>query len=54
MRTITEIVNVIEKDLQCRCDLDKWQPNNDTGHSWVCPIDQAARDQQRRDLRFNE
>ena len=27
----------------CRCDLDRWQPEKDTGHSWVCPIHKAMK-----------
>lgn len=24
--------------LQCNCDLDNWEPTQETGHSWVCRI----------------
>lgn len=27
--------------VHCRCDLDRWQPEKETGHSWVCPIHKA-------------
>lgn len=27
----------------CNCDLDNWEPERDTGHSWVCRIDKEAR-----------
>jgi len=27
----------------CNCDLDKWEPERDTGHSWVCRIHKAAK-----------
>lgn len=26
----------------CNCDLDNWEPERDTGHSWVCRIHKAA------------
>ena len=28
--------------MQCNCDLDNWQPEPKTGHSWVCRIHKAA------------
>lgn len=28
----------LRKEMQCRCDLDNWEPEYETGHSWVCPI----------------
>lgn len=39
---IDEIVKEIESKTQCVCDLDNWEPEKDTGHSRVCPIDKAA------------
>lgn len=27
-----------EGGMGCNCDLDNWQPERDTGHSWVCKI----------------
>ena len=27
-----------EKTMQCTCDLDRWEPESSTGHSWVCRI----------------
>ncbi len=35
---IKEIVAEIEPTMQCNCDLDSWEPERDTGHSWVCRI----------------
>lgn len=32
----------LAKTMQCRCDLDRWQPEYRTGHSWVCPIHKTA------------
>ena len=31
-----------EGGMRCNCDLDNWQPENTTGHSWVCRIHKAA------------
>lgn len=28
--------------MRCNCDLDNWQPEASTGHSWVCRIHKAA------------
>jgi hypothetical protein len=28
--------------LGCNCDLDNWEPEQSTGHSWVCRIHKAA------------
>lgn len=28
--------------MQCNCDLDNWQPEKTTGHTWVCRIHKAA------------
>lgn len=33
---------LLEKTMKCRCDLDNWEPDKRTGHSWVCPIHKAA------------
>jgi len=44
MKTLREIVTeLIKKGRHCNCDLDNWQPQNDTGHSQVCRIDAEAR-----------
>jgi hypothetical protein len=41
---IKDIVKEIKKEgMRCNCDLDSWQPYQDTGHSWVCRIDREAR-----------
>lgn len=37
-----DIVKQIEKTVACRCDLDNWEPEKSTGHSWICPIHKAA------------
>lgn len=28
--------------MRCNCDLDAWEPEKSTGHSWVCRIHKAA------------
>lgn len=30
------------KGVRCNCDLDSWEPERSTGHSWVCRIHKAA------------
>ena len=35
-------VHQLEKKMQCNCDLDNWQPERETGHSWVCRIHKKA------------
>jgi len=40
--TLNEIVKRLERELQCNCDLDRWQPEGSTGHSWVCRIHKRA------------
>ncbi len=42
-QTIKEIVAEIEPTMQCNCDFDRWEPEKDTGHSWVCRIHKAAK-----------
>lgn len=41
-KTEKELANEFEKTMQCNCDLDKWEPERRTGHSWVCRIHKAA------------
>ena len=41
--TIKQIVKDLEKDNQCCCDLDNWQPSKLSGHSTVCIIDKKLR-----------
>jgi hypothetical protein len=40
--TLKEIVKELEPTMQCYCDLDNWQPEPSTGHSWVCDIHKKA------------
>ena len=37
-----------EKGMRCNCGLDRWEPERNTGHSWVCRIHKAASDPNRR------
>ncbi len=39
---LKEIVKTLEQEMACNCDLDNWQPEKLTGHSWVCRIHRAA------------
>jgi hypothetical protein len=39
---LRRIVKRLEPEMQCNCDLDNWQPEPTTGHSWVCRIHQLA------------
>jgi len=39
---LIEKVRVLKQSMQCNCDLDNWQPERSTGHSWVCRIHKAA------------
>lgn len=32
---------VLGRKMQCTCDLDNWEPEAPTGHSWVCRIHKA-------------
>ncbi|MBT6053666.1 MAG: hypothetical protein HOG49_43370 [Candidatus Scalindua sp.] len=40
--------NLRTQGMQCNCDLDNWQPELDTGHSWVCRIHKEAKAIERR------
>ena len=33
---------LFKKAGHCNCDLDNWEPEASTGHSWVCRIHKAA------------
>lgn len=40
---LKEAVAEAEKTMRCNCDLDNWEPEIDTGHSFVCRIHRAAK-----------
>lgn len=42
-RTLRDIAKALKADgMQCNCDLDKWQPDEFTGHTHVCRIHKRA------------
>lgn len=41
-KTLQDITQDLEGKMQCNCDLDNWQPERSTGHSWVCRIHKKA------------
>ena len=40
--SIHSIIKDKEAEMRCNCDLDNWQPETTTGHSWVCRIHKSA------------
>lgn len=43
-KSLMAIVQDLEAGgMRCFCDLDRWEPERATGHSWVCPIHKKAR-----------
>ena len=48
------IVKKLEKEMQCNCDLDAWEPERDTHHSWVCRIHRTAKGKLEELLRSKE
>jgi hypothetical protein len=42
-KRLQAIVDEIKPTMQCNCDLDNWEPERDSGHSWVCRIHKAAK-----------
>lgn len=54
MKTLKEIVKELEQRLHCNCDLDNFQPQVDTGHSFICRIDTSAREIYRNQLNLAE
>jgi hypothetical protein len=39
-----DVAERLSSTLRCNCDLDNWEPERSTGHSWVCSIHKAAMD----------
>lgn len=35
-------IQLRKEGVRCNCDLDNWEPESLTGHSWVCRIHKAA------------
>jgi len=48
-KTPRELANELKKTMQCNCDLDNWEPERDTGHSWVCRIHKEVKRMLRSD-----
>jgi len=46
-QNLRKIARELEKTMRCNCDLDNWQPETDTGHSWVCRIHKAAKEREK-------
>jgi len=44
IRRGVELASTFSKTMQCNCDLDNWEPERSTGHSWVCRIHKATLD----------
>jgi len=43
MNDLREIAKKLKDGgMRCNCDLDNWEPEKSTGHSWVCRIHKAA------------
>jgi hypothetical protein len=40
--TLRDHAKEFAKSMRCNCDLDNWEPERTTGHSWVCRIHKAA------------
>ena len=40
--TLADIVAEASKQMDCQCDPDLWEPEDDTGHTWVCQIHEVA------------
>jgi hypothetical protein len=38
LNDLKELAVIAAKEMQCNCDLDNWEPEKSTGHSWVCRI----------------
>lgn len=37
------VADIKAEGQRCFCDLDKWEPERDTRHAWVCPIHREAK-----------
>ena len=42
-RSLREIAADLKaQGMRCNCDLDTWEPERSSGHSWVCRIHKKA------------
>lgn len=37
------VADLKDEGVRCNCDLDAWEPERDTDHSWVCRIHRLAK-----------
>lgn len=42
VKSARDFAKQFRKDMRCNCDLDNWEPEESTGHSWVCCIHRRA------------
>lgn len=42
VKSARDFADQFRKDMRCNCDLDNWEPEKNTGHSWVCRIHRYA------------
>jgi hypothetical protein len=50
--TLKQIVDQIRLEgKQCNCDLDNYEPEQDTGHSFVCRIHKIAKERYRNQIK---
>lgn len=54
MSRLHSIAKILNKHMQCNCDLDKWEPERSTGHSAVCRIHKAVIHQMALDNQHGE
>ena len=45
----TRAAELLAGGMQCNCDLDNWEPERSTGHSWVCRIHKVVISERRRE-----
>lgn len=51
-KTLKEIVVGLEGNRLCNCDLDKWEPEKETGHTLECRIYLLAVEEFRKQKKF--
>jgi hypothetical protein len=42
LRDVSAVAKRLSEHMPCNCDLDKWQPFINTGHTLVCRINKRA------------
>jgi len=43
-KSLRDIAKELRGEMRCNCDLDNWEPERSTGHSWVCRIHKRAKE----------